>query len=133
MHRQAALTKSSCSLQEISEKQFHHYQPSAEVIDAEWNSDSGDDSQTQKYFHLFAVTCMPFHRCCRLWHKIGQTESCEMHSALMRKLNETVCCVEKLEEDEAENAYWNSRSMQSLTLTTNMVWVMQLGGKTSIC
>lgn len=56
-----------------------------------------------------------------------------MHSALMRKLNETVCCVEKLEEDEAENAYWNSRSMQSLTLTTNMVWVMQLGGKTSIC
>lgn len=30
MHRQAALTKSSCSLKEISEKQLHENQPSTE-------------------------------------------------------------------------------------------------------
>lgn len=53
---QAALKTSSCSLSEISEKQFHHYQPATEVNGVERNGDASKDSQTTR-FCFFTVTC----------------------------------------------------------------------------
>lgn len=53
---QAALKTSSCSLSEISEKQFRLYQPATEVNGVERNGDASKDSQTT--FRFFTVTCI---------------------------------------------------------------------------